>query len=715
MKGDFSRFTFDRTKRYAGVRMQQGRVQLDADWNEQLDIASYLRQTVTADVIGPSGAPLSNGGFEVRLGTAPGATGDLILSAGRYYVDGILCENDAETSLNQQPDLPGLGAPPAAAPGAYAPGWYLVYLDVWQRSVTALEDPDLLELALGGPDTTTRMRTVWQAKLLHLTAANPACSDFPAGWRPPEPGQPATPETPLLAARSVRAPQENQLYRVEVHAGGGLTGANAATFKWSRDNAAVAALIRNPIETKQETFSQIVVTRQIGPDQAGGFAVGQWIEATDESRILEGLPGIFAQIADVQGQVLQVVGWPRPEDPVPDLPTRPIIRRWDSGNAVAITVPATNGGYLALEDGLEIRFGDDSSTWFHTGDHWVIPTRASAGVLWPQDATGQPVEQPPLGVEHHFAPLALVTLAGSTWALGTSCRNVFQPTTIIPGNVKLNRVGPDTFTGQLTVDGNLIVNDALSVGGAPGASLTMVNAPLVPSLGDDAARGIRFPAVNGATAYLRYLDQSNPVKLVLGADDPAAVALRQAGADRLTITGGKVGIGLSNPLEALHVQGNLRLDGSLSVRDGSQKAGRVLTAGNDGLATWQDLPTRRLGSPVFLPRAVAIANGGSGQTGWATFSLPTDKIPSDASAVLIEGQAAMDQPDAGAIDAIIAFRKGPDEEEYTLLRGRSAAGGDSVAWGGQGLFPFQNNSIQYIVSGPGFNWGWWIRLIGYFP
>ena len=35
MKGDISRETFDVAKHYSGVRMQQGRVQTDADWNEQ--------------------------------------------------------------------------------------------------------------------------------------------------------------------------------------------------------------------------------------------------------------------------------------------------------------------------------------------------------------------------------------------------------------------------------------------------------------------------------------------------------------------------------------------------------------------------------------------------------------------------------------------------------------------------------------------------------
>jgi len=35
MKGKFSRVSFDASKRFTGVRLQQGRVQLDSDLNEQ--------------------------------------------------------------------------------------------------------------------------------------------------------------------------------------------------------------------------------------------------------------------------------------------------------------------------------------------------------------------------------------------------------------------------------------------------------------------------------------------------------------------------------------------------------------------------------------------------------------------------------------------------------------------------------------------------------
>ena len=41
MKGDFTRLTFAPAKHYSSVRQQQGRVQLDADWNEQVDIQNH--------------------------------------------------------------------------------------------------------------------------------------------------------------------------------------------------------------------------------------------------------------------------------------------------------------------------------------------------------------------------------------------------------------------------------------------------------------------------------------------------------------------------------------------------------------------------------------------------------------------------------------------------------------------------------------------------
>ena len=92
MKADLTRSTFRPEKHYSGVRMQQGRVQLDADWNEQVDIGAHLDETTRIDVIGRCGMPEDDAGFEV---TPAADDSDLLLGPGRAYVDGILCENDA--------------------------------------------------------------------------------------------------------------------------------------------------------------------------------------------------------------------------------------------------------------------------------------------------------------------------------------------------------------------------------------------------------------------------------------------------------------------------------------------------------------------------------------------------------------------------------------------------------------------------------------------
>ena len=71
MKGDFTRFTFRPEKHYRSVRVQQGRVQLDADWNEQADIATHRDDAAMGDLIGRQGAPWHGGGFQVGQWVIP--------------------------------------------------------------------------------------------------------------------------------------------------------------------------------------------------------------------------------------------------------------------------------------------------------------------------------------------------------------------------------------------------------------------------------------------------------------------------------------------------------------------------------------------------------------------------------------------------------------------------------------------------------------------
>src|SRR5947209_11146536 len=112
MKGDFSRQTFAHEKHYGGVLVQQGRVQVDADFNEQQALTRYREETETRDVIGLCGTPhdppsfVHASGFEIVVATAAAGGPTFTIGGGRYYEDGLLVENEATCEYGLQPELP---------------------------------------------------------------------------------------------------------------------------------------------------------------------------------------------------------------------------------------------------------------------------------------------------------------------------------------------------------------------------------------------------------------------------------------------------------------------------------------------------------------------------------------------------------------------------------------------------------------------------------
>ena len=142
MKGDFSTIA-TRRNHYNRLLGQQGRVQLDSDMNEQSAIQQRLLRTLIIDLLGRAGGPKDDCGFGLGdwkdVGEKP-RQHDFVLGAGRYYVDGILVENDAPVAYADQPWFP---EPPLLENGTS----YLAYLDVWERHVTYLEDEAIREVA----------------------------------------------------------------------------------------------------------------------------------------------------------------------------------------------------------------------------------------------------------------------------------------------------------------------------------------------------------------------------------------------------------------------------------------------------------------------------------------------------------------------------------------------------------------------------------------
>lgn len=383
MKGDFSRWTFDARNHYTAVLMQQGRVQLDSDWNEQAAMLGHLERTRLEDVVGSSGVP-GGLGFEVYTGV----DGAPMLSAGRIYAGGLMCELDIETPISQV----------ARRPLRPEPGRTdLVYLDVWERHVTALDAPDLVEVALGGPDTSTRLQAAWTIDFTE-DVGDQRCAEASAAL--PKQG---------LGRMTADAPDgylgtENQLYRVEIHDGGPL---GEATFKWSRHNGSVLFPVERFLGARSARLGRSLVDPQT-------VSVGDWLEISGAEREQLGLPGAFARV-DAWSENTREAVFDRDVSAQAGA-TRPRARLWNQTPDSTVQVEST---WIVLEDGLRVRFGGSG---FRTGDYWTFPARvASPPVEWPSDA-------PPQGVEHRLCPLALVTWDRSG-ARCHDCRRAFVPLT----------------------------------------------------------------------------------------------------------------------------------------------------------------------------------------------------------------------------------------------------------------------------------------------
>jgi hypothetical protein len=429
MSGDYTRFTHRPERNYSSVLMQQGRVQLDADWNEQSDILQRRLRIQAMDTFGRCAVPEPTTPDAFKLAPLAGPPADLSLGSGRLYLDGLLAEifaGESHTYRNQKyyPDPPAL---PAS-------GEAIAYLDVWDREVTYLEDADLLEKALGGPDTTTRQQTVWQVKW-HGTEDAQCGSDLDALF-PPSGGRattsaiapPASNDPCILQPSGGYRGLENRLYRVEVHTRGGL---NTARFKWSRDNASIVSRVDAIAVSGTQT---VLTVARIGRDKVLRFEVGDWVEVTDDHRELMGEAGEMAQVAATSEAALTVTL----DRAIPTGPGRAFgatpavvqarhtrLRKWNQrapGNTLdADGLIAIDGTNVHLEDGVYVQLAiDPSGGEFQVGDYWVFATRTA-------DASVEPLNSaPPRGIVHHYCQLATLAWQGTPAALHVhDCRTLW--------------------------------------------------------------------------------------------------------------------------------------------------------------------------------------------------------------------------------------------------------------------------------------------------
>jgi hypothetical protein len=195
MSFDNSRYNYDHWKLYAGVVMEQGRVQTDSDWNEWLAGLTRRIDAGSFDTFGHAVYPLTTpNAFKIDASSSSSGN-SILIGLGRMYVDGMLVENlGIERAAAWDSALAEMSNTPQPQPSAPQPltsensidytyqpfnnqqsvpktsGVFMAYLDVWRRAITYIQDSGLIDNAIG-VDTTGRLQTVWRVNLLPLPVA----------------------------------------------------------------------------------------------------------------------------------------------------------------------------------------------------------------------------------------------------------------------------------------------------------------------------------------------------------------------------------------------------------------------------------------------------------------------------------------------------------------------------------------------------------------
>ena len=427
MKTQISRHNFDRRKRYSGLYHQQGRMFTDADWNELTDIIKHRLDTALLDVIG-SGSPKTT----PVTGQLPG--GQISLHWGDVYIDGIKGRishdgsGESETPLfeyDRQADFPRAPALPE--------GPYKLYVDLWDRAVTALEDPALRDPGLKGADTCTRTRTLAQVKWcpVDVDPEDPADNPPKGNARLTAKLRRDSVTENLCTEEDVRYRTGNYLFRLEVHSIEPVDpDTERITLKWSSENGAEA------YKAGQEPHGFI------GDGWAFEFFSGPDDDFASEIH----LGNHFQTNTDFPSKGILLHTYPQilPED-------RPFVRRWDgfcvidrdkTGAAALVSDP--DGEILALDRGVPLSTETAAESHGHVspgttlkintlalelklslyekdlipGDFWYALVRES------RDETGDTLihHALPTGIDHHYMTLAVFDGTGLVAPESAACR-----------------------------------------------------------------------------------------------------------------------------------------------------------------------------------------------------------------------------------------------------------------------------------------------------
>jgi hypothetical protein len=433
MAGDRARVSYDPSRKWRGLVAQQGRVTVDADWNEAAAIGDERDRLATLDVVGPVGTP--DAGYAVTAvpatGPAPATPGDLTIGPGTLYLGGERLDLDAPVTYSTQPDwldhsTDPLWVPPAV-PAAAGASHELVYLLAPEHEVSATEDPALADVALGGPDTMQRQRIL--QRFVRQPSQSGTCADawgafvsslggeglqYDAASMMIEPATtlqvsftntPDAPDPCQPVAVGGFQGAENQMIRVMVTS----VEAGVPTIVWGFDDASF--LYRLQAATFDSASDRTTVTLASAPvDTFHNPGTGQAVELLRDAVKLTAADYIAAPAGvvlplfsayDPTRMQLVISGHP-PADYLSAATPQLYLRVWQS------TVAAPPGEATPLGDtGVAVTLASSTGT-FHAGDFWRFALRPiQPAIVYPARFLAEP--QPPDGPRTFACPLAVLT------------------------------------------------------------------------------------------------------------------------------------------------------------------------------------------------------------------------------------------------------------------------------------------------------------------
>ena len=410
VQGDFSR---EVSKRWAGVLYQQGRVFMDTDGTAQTLITVDWEDTSARDVIGagvaavPSSVPDS---FRVDSATVTPDGVVVSLQPGRVWADGLL------VWLDETPPIPRLApylqqpSTPAGTNGARD----AVVLEAWREAVNGFQLPkQLIEPALGGPDTTERLHTAFGLRLFRMRADDTcesilgALNDNTGKGRLTVTMDPETVvagDCPVVEGGGYSGFEHN-LYRIEI----ADTGGGVDRFKWSQfnggltgraefDTAALRATIHANLAAITASGLDSFYVEALKPNPL----LGRWTVVYGANVTLDA-EGRFV-LPPVGNEVIGAIPAPSPGDPDPTV----FFRLWNG--IVRVDAFPTGPNPHPLQDGINLAFdapGPGAS--YRPGDYWTFPMRAGEV----ENLGPFPANAPPEGIVYHRVSLAELDWDGS--------------------------------------------------------------------------------------------------------------------------------------------------------------------------------------------------------------------------------------------------------------------------------------------------------------